>query len=80
MNILHSIQATPAQVEALAALDLRLADCTQHDTGTLVASVVEVDRAREYWVAPHGGVEVYELRGTMQNITVQFFDGKGRVF
>lgn len=77
-NIVHSIQATAPQVEALSALDLTVADCVQVESGTLVARVTEVDRVREFWIASHGGVEVYELRGEMVNITDSFFDGKGR--
>lgn len=79
MNILHSIQATPAQIEALSALDLRLHDCVQQESGSLRAIVTDVDRVREYWIPEHGGVEVYEMRGQMRNITEQFFAGKGRL-
>ena len=80
MNIIHSIQATVPQVEALSALDLKLADCTQKaDSGTLVATEVMNDRVREYWVAVHGSVDVYEMRGQLVNITDEFFAGKGRI-
>lgn len=78
-NIIHSIQATPAQIEALAALDLTLNDCAQKESGTLLAALVENDRVREYWIAEHGGIDVYEMRGKLVNITDEFFAGKGRL-
>lgn len=73
-NITYTLQATPEQVQALAAIDLTLQDCRQIEgTHTLVAVQVEEDRVREYWISTHGGVAVYEMKGRFVEVTGKVF-------
>jgi len=76
INATYTLQATPAQIEALSSLGLTLQDCRQMEgTHTLVAVKVESDRVREFWIPVHGGLEVYEMKGTFQNISERFMGG-----
>lgn len=74
INVTYTLQATPEQVQALAAVDLTLQDCRQIEhTHTLVAVQVEPDRVREYWITVHGGVTVYEMKGRFVEVTGKVF-------
>ena len=73
-NVTYTLQATPEQVQALSAIGLTLQDCRQVDaTHTLIAVQVEPDRVREFWIATHGGMTAYEMKGKFVEITEKVF-------
>ena len=76
INATYTLEATAEQVEVLSMLDLTLQNCRQMEgSHTLVAVRVESDRVREFWIATHGGLEVYEMKGVFVNISERFFGG-----
>jgi hypothetical protein len=76
----HCIEATVEQVQTLAALGLTLPECRQiMETGTLLATIFEEDRVREFWIFSQGGVEVFEMKGKFKNISEKF-SGKVELF